>query len=64
MDAMPGASKERLWKRCHVAGHGNVGTSIDRARDHYARVMGGRITVAALPSGAWSAAQWSSVGAN
>jgi hypothetical protein len=42
MDAMPGASAERLWRRCHVQGHAAVGTSIKAARDYYARVVEGR----------------------
>jgi hypothetical protein len=60
MDFMPGASAAALWRRCHVAGHGNVGGSIRRAREHYARVVENRGWLAAgsvaLPAdmSAWS----------
>jgi hypothetical protein len=45
MDAMPGASAERLWKKCHVQGHASVGTSIKAARIHYQHVVEGRYAI-------------------
>jgi Transglycosylase SLT domain len=68
MDAMPGASARALWKRCHVAGHANVGTSIHAARAHYARVVEGsrfdtrrRFGSTAPVSAGWSATSFSVV---
>lgn len=51
IDLMPGASAQRLWRACHVAGHGNVGGRIEMAAAHYqgrvsARFSFGHRTVA------------------
>lgn len=44
LDARPNWTAERLWRGCHIKGHAAVGTSIQAAREHYARVVEGRVT--------------------